>query len=81
MSFVWSHTTYARWRGMILNFEDAWDRDYFLAHAEGAERISAIEAWNDETYKSRDFIRVCSSRRLGQNKERARRIKAWKTAT
>jgi hypothetical protein len=78
MGFAWGHTTYAKWQGMIFNFEDKWDLDYFLAHAEGAERISAVDAWKDETYNSKDFIQVFSSRCLGADKCRAERIKRWK---
>ena len=41
MSFAWGHTTYALWHGMVFNFENKWDLDYFLAHADGAVRISS----------------------------------------
>lgn len=74
MGFAWSHTTYALWHELIFNFEDKWDLDYFLAHAEGSKRIFAVDAWKIK----KDFIRVFSSRSLGANKERQQRIKRWK---
>ena len=78
MGFAWGHTTYAYWHGIIFNFEDKWDLDYFLAHAEDSERISSADAWKNEAYKHRDFVRVFSSRCLGANKNRSERIKRWK---
>lgn len=74
MGFAWSHTTYAMWHGMIFNFEDKWDLDYFLAHAEDAKRISAAEAWKS----GKDFIRIFSSRCLGANRDRRKCVKEWK---
>ncbi len=74
MGFAWSHTTYAYWHGIIFNFEDKWDLDYFLAHADGSKRISSMEAWKS----GKDFIRVFSSRCLGRNDDRRKRIKEWK---
>ena len=74
MGFAWSHTTYAKYKNMIFNFEDKWDLDYFLAHAEGSKRISAVEAWKS----GKDFIRIYSSRCLSASKDRSRRIKEWK---
>ena len=74
MGFAWGHTTYAQWHGIIFNFEDKWDLDYFLAHADGAKRISAVDAWDSH----KDFIRVFSSRCLGRNDDRRKRIKEWK---
>lgn len=74
MGFAWSHTTYAIWHDIIFNFEDRLDLDYFLAHADGAKRISAKEAWDSR----KNFIRIFSSRCLGANKDRSRRIKEWK---
>jgi len=74
MGFAWSHTTYAQYKDMIFNFEDKWDLDYFLAHAECSKRISATEAWKS----GKHFIRVYSSRCLGANKDRSQRIKRWK---
>lgn len=80
MGFAWSHTTYALWHGMVFNFEDKWDLDYFLAHAEGSKRISSNFAYMYVyDYKHQlDFIRVFSSRSLGADKDRQRRIKEWK---
>lgn len=81
MGFAWSHTTYARWHGIIFNFEDKWDLEYFLAHAEGSERLSAADAWKDDSYKGangKDFIRIFSSRCLGRNASRAKRIRKWR---
>lgn len=77
MGFAWSHTTYAMWHGMIFNFEDKWDLDYFLAHAEDSVRISSVNAWK---YDNKNFIRVFSSRCLGANRERHKTIKEWKNA-
>lgn len=74
MGFAWSHTTYAIWQDIIFNFEDKWDLDYFLTHADGSKRISAVEAWKS----GRDFIRIYSSRCLGANKDRQQRIRKWK---
>lgn len=74
MGFAWSHTTYARYKDMIFNFEDKLDLDYFLAHAEGAKRISAAEAWKSD----KDFIRIFSSQCLGVNRDRRKRVKEWK---
>ena len=73
--FAWSHTTYAYWKGLLFHFEDKLDLDYFLAHAEGSERISAKRAYDNY---NRGFIRVFSSRRYGANKDRQQRIKRWK---
>ena len=78
MGFAWSHTTYAWYKDMIFNFEDRWDLDYFLTHAEGSKRISAVEAWKLHKELNKDFIRVFSSRCLGANKDRSQRIKDWK---
>lgn len=74
MGFAWSHTTYACYKDMIFNFEDKWDLDYFLAHAEGSKRISAVEAWKS----GKNFIRIYSSRCLGANRDRQQRIRKWK---
>lgn len=74
MGFAWSHTTYAKWKDMIFNFEDKWDLDYFLAHACGSERILAVDAWKVKI----DFVKVTSSRRLGGNNERAKKVREWK---
>ena len=71
--FAWSHTTYAQLNEIIFNFEDKWDLDYFLAHSD-AKRISAKDAWESK----KDLIRVYSSRRLGGNTDRMKRIKNWK---
>lgn len=76
MGFAWGHTTYALWKGMIFNFEDKWDLDYFLAHADGAVRVSCVEAY--DMVDCRQFIKVFSSRCLGRNADRARRVKEWK---
>ena len=73
MGFAWSHTTYAYYKGLIFNFEDKWDLDYFLAHAEGSKRISAVEAWEAK----QNFIRIYSSRSLGASDHRRRRVKEW----
>lgn len=74
MGFAWSHTTYALWNGIIFNFEDKWDLDYFLAHAEGSCKLSANEAWKTK----KDFVKVFSSRSLGSNKDRANKVKEFK---
>lgn len=74
MGFAWSHTTYACYKDMIFNFEDKRDLDYFLAHAEDSRRISAIDAWKS----NKNFIRIYSSRCLGANRERSKRIREWK---
>lgn len=74
MGFAWSHTTYAVWRGIIFNFEDKWDLDYFLAHAEESKRLSAVDAWKSK----KDFVRIFSSRSLGANKYRKQQVKEWK---
>lgn len=74
MGFAWSHTTYAKYKDMIFNFEDKWDLDYFLAHVEGSKRISAVEAWKS----GKNFIRIYSSRFLGANRDRQQRIRRWK---
>lgn len=76
MGFAWGHTTYAEWHGIVFNFEDKWDLDYFLYHAYGAKRISSKEAYND--YDCRHHIKVFSSRSLGANNYRKRTIRAWK---
>ena len=76
MGFAWSHATYAIWHDMIFNFEDKWDLDYFLAHAKGSKRLSAVDAWKIK----KDFIRVFSSRSIGADKERHRRVKEWKNS-
>ena len=76
MSFAWGHTTYALWHGMVFHFEDKWDLDYFLAHADGAVRISFNEAYDN--FDCRRFIKIFSSRALGRNKHRANKVKEWK---
>lgn len=76
MSFAWSRTTYALWRGIVFNFEDKWGLDYFLAHAGGAKRVSCGEA-HDLMYCER-FVRVPSSRSLGVNVSRKQKVKQWK---
>lgn len=78
MSFAWSHTTYAYWHGLIFNFEDKWDLDYFLAHS-SAERVSSN--WAYKHYHVFPHIRISSSRCLGSNAERKRQIKEWKNET
>ena len=77
MGFVWSHTTYAEYNGRIYNFEWKRDLNYFLDHAKGSKRISAVDAWNNYHNTGRDFIRVYCSDALGANPERKRRIKKW----
>lgn len=61
MSFAMSHTTYAKWHGIIFNFEWKWDLDYFLAHAEGSKRIRAVEAYASD----QDIVKVEASCRCG----------------
>lgn len=73
MGFAWSHTTYAVWNGIVFNFEDKWDLDYFIAHADGSKRVSAVDAWG----MNKDFVKVFSSRCLGRNEQRAKKIKEW----
>lgn len=75
MGFAWSHTTYAEWHGIVFNFEDKWDLDYFLDHAYGARRISSKEAYND--FNCCDHIKIFSSRCLGSNAYRKQEIKRW----
>ena len=71
--FAWSRTTYAKWHNIIFNFEWKRDLDYFLAHAEGSERISAVDAWKTE----QDFVRVYASCTTGSSRDRKERIKKW----
>ena len=77
MGFAWSHTTYAEWNGIIFNFEWKRDLDYFLDNAEGAKRVSAVEAWDKIHGTNKDFIRVRASSCLGSNSERRQRINMW----
>jgi len=73
--FAWSHTTYAYWHGIVFNFEDKWDLDYFLAHS-NAKRVTS--KWAYDHYHEFPFIQVPSSRTLGANKSRKQTIKAWR---
>ena len=77
MGFAWSHTTYAEWRGIIFNFEWKRDLEYFLAHARGSKRISAVEAWNIYHVTRIDFVRVYCSCSLGANEHRKRKVQKW----
>jgi len=77
MSFAWSHTTYAIWHNMIFNFEWKTDLKYFLAHADGAKRICAKDAWDMYHNTDRKFIRVYASSALGKNSYRKKRVKNW----
>ena len=77
MGFVWSHTTYARWHGLIFNFEWKRDLDYFLVHADGAVRIRAVEAYTEAFNNDVEFVKVAASCRAGSNKERRERINDW----
>lgn len=77
--FAWSRTTYLDYKGILFNFEDKWDRDYFMAHARGWTVISAQEAYTRPDYK--DAIRIRSSRILTTNpiaKGRQKTIRKWK---
>lgn len=77
MGFAWSHTTYAKWHNIIFNFEYKRDLNYFLAHADGSERISAVDAWNEYHNTKNEFVRVYASNALGSNQERKKRVKDW----
>ena len=74
MGFAWSRTTYAEWNGIIFNFEQSMDRDYFVHNMTGARKVSAKYAWDT----GKDFVRVYASSSLGANEFRKRKIKAWK---
>jgi len=75
--FAWSHTTYARWHGIIFNFEWKRDLEYFLDHAEDAVRIYAVEAYADRFNNNVDFVKVEASCRLGSNSSRKEAVKTW----
>lgn len=75
--FAWSHTTYARWHGMIFNFEWKRDLDYFLAHAKDAVRIYAVEAYTEMFKNNADIIKVEASCRLGSNSSRKKSVQVW----
>ena len=77
MAFAWSHTTYARWNGMIFNFEWKRDLDYFLAHAEGSKRICAFEAYAEVHNNDIEFIKVEASCRCGGNSSRKNEVNSW----
>lgn len=77
MGFAWSHTTYAKWHGMIFNFEWKRDLDYFLTHAEGAVRIFAVEAYAEALKNNVEFIRVEASCRSGSNSSRKKEVAQW----
>lgn len=73
--FAWSHTTYALWHDIIFNFEWKWDLDYFLAHAEGAKRIFAVDAYNRRFSEGKQFVRVeASCRHRGA---REKEVRSW----
>lgn len=72
MAFAWGHTTYAVWHDMIFNFEWKWDLDYFLAHAKGARRIRAIEAYASD----KPFIKIEASCRR-RHSEREKEVRRW----
>lgn len=76
MGFAWGHTTYAVWKGIVFNFEDKWDLDYFLAHAKGSKRLTFNQAWE----LNKEHIKIFSSRSLGANSDRKQRVKEWKNA-
>ena len=77
--FAWSHTTYAVWKGIIFNFE--WQRDlkYFLAHANGAKRITAVDALRtyNKLKMNGGIVRVCASCSIGANSYRKHIIDKW----
>lgn len=75
MSFSWGRTFYAKWHGMIFNFEQKMDRDYFVAHADGGSVLSASDAWKEY---GQGFIRVYASSGLESSKTRQKRIKEWR---
>lgn len=74
MGFAWSRTTYAKWNGVIFNFEQSMDRDYFVAHMNNARKMSAKDAWDT----GKDFIKIYASQNIGGNKLRKRNIRVWK---
>ena len=75
--FAWSHTTYARWHGMIFNFEWKRDLDYFLAHAKDAVRIYAVEAYAEMFNNNVEFVKVEASCRFGSDNDRRKRVNQW----
>jgi len=77
MGFAWSHTTYARWHGMIFNFEWKRDLEYFLDHAKGAKRIYAVEAYAEMVNNHVDVIKVNASCRCGGNSSRKKEVNNW----
>lgn len=77
MAFAWSHTTYARWHGMIFNFEWKRDLDYFLTHAEGSKRIFAVEAYAEMLNNNVEPIKIEASCKCGGNSSRKKEVKDW----
>ena len=77
MGFAWSHTTYAKWHGIIFNFEWKRDLEYFLVHAEESERIYAVEAYTEMFKHNAEFVKIEASCRQGSNENRKKEIKAW----
>ena len=73
MGWAWSRTFYAEWHGILFNFEAKRDRDYFLAHLNDAQRISAREAYK---YTS-EAIRVPYSASSASNEHRKEAVKSW----
>ena len=73
---IGSRTFYAMWNGMYFNFEYRRDRDYFVAHAEGAEKLAAADYYKIKG-SSLHCIKVYASCCIGSKHDRHKRVEEW----